>query len=128
MSRSTPGSRSAARSGNAPYCPDAGDFVWLQLNPQVGTEQAGRRPALVLSPREYNQKVRHCIACPTTNRAKGYPFEVAIPNGFAVSGVVLADQIKCLSWEMRGAEFIAVAPGPLVAEVRAKLKALLAIP
>src|SRR5437762_13948374 len=80
------------------YVPERGDAVWLTLDPQAGHEQAGRRPALVLSPAAYNGRVGLALCCPITNQAKGYPFEVALPDGLAVSGVVLADQVKSLDW------------------------------
>ncbi len=78
------------------YAPDRGDAVWLTFNPQAGHEQAGRRPALVLSPAAYNRKVGLAVFCPITNQIKGYPFEVMIPHGLRVSGAVLSDQVKNL--------------------------------
>jgi len=81
-----------------PYCPKRGDIVWLTFNPKAGHEQAGYRPALVLSPEPYNRKVGLAVLCPITSRAKGYPFEVKLPDGFKVSGVVLSDQVKNLEW------------------------------
>jgi mRNA interferase MazF len=110
------------------YCPDAGDFIWINFDPQEGTEQRGRRPALVLSPRLYNQRSRLCVLCPITNRAKGYPFEVAIPAGHGVTGVVLADQVKSQSWDMRDAQLIAAAPVAVLGQTRGLVKALLQIP
>jgi mRNA interferase MazF len=107
------------------YCPRQGDIIWLDFNPRVGREQANRRPALVLSPFFYNQKVRLTLVCPITNQAKGYPFEVKIPDGLAVSGVVLADQIKSLDWDLRNAQFICSTPSVIVVDVLAKLKVLL---
>ncbi|OGL44051.1 MAG: mRNA-degrading endonuclease, partial [Candidatus Schekmanbacteria bacterium RBG_13_48_7] len=86
--------------------PDRGDVVWLTFNPHAGHEQSGRRPALVLSPASYNSKTGLAIINPITNQIKGYPFEVAIPEGFAVSGVVLSDQVKSLDWCARNAEYI----------------------
>jgi mRNA interferase MazF len=111
-----------------PYCPNAGDFIWIDLDPQEGAEQRGRRPALVLSPRNYNQASRLCVLCPITNQVKGYPFEVPIPAGLAATGVVLADQVKSQSWEMRDTAFIAAGPRQVVAITKAKVKALLQIP
>lgn len=108
-----------------PYTPERGDFVWIRLNPQAGHEQAGRRPALVLSPRAYNDKVGLALFCPITNQAKGYPFEVAIPPGLDVTGVILADQIRSLDWQARQAEFICQAPAAVLAEVLQKLDTLL---
>jgi mRNA interferase MazF len=76
---------------NKPYIPDRSDVVWLTLNPQAGHEQAGRRPVITLSPAAYNGKVGLGVFCPITNQVKGYPFEVLIPAGLAVSGVILSD-------------------------------------
>ena len=76
------------------YVPDRGDAVWLDFDPQAGHEQAGRRPAIVLSPAGYNRKVGLAIFCPVTTRIKGYPFEVVIPEGLKISGAILADQVK----------------------------------
>ncbi len=108
------------------YIPDRGDAVWITLNPQAGHEQAGRRPAIVLSPAAYNGKVGLAILCPITNQRKGYPFEVAIPAGLKLTGVVLSDQVKSLDWRVRQAELIAPLPEQVVAEVLAKLNTLLA--
>src|SRR5262245_28198296 len=87
------------------YCPKAGDVVWLEFDPQAGREQAGRRPALVLSPRKYNETTRLCVLCPITSQIKGYPFEVTFPDKHAVRGAVLADHVKSLSWEARSSKF-----------------------
>lgn len=106
--------------------PERGDVVWITLNPQAGHEQAGRRPAVVLSPLAYNEKVGHAILCPITSQEKGYPFEVKIPGGLDVSGVVLADQVKRLDWRARGAEKICILPRRVMAEVLGKLNVLLA--
>jgi mRNA interferase MazF len=107
------------------YVPTRGDAVWHTLNPQVGHEQAGRRPALVLSPASYNGKVGLAVLCPITSQVKGYPFEVAIPPGLKLSGVVLADQVKSLDWRARKAEFICKLPGETINDVIDKLGALL---
>jgi mRNA interferase MazF len=88
------------------YVPERGDIVWLTFTPQAGHEQAGRRPALVLSPSAYNGKVGLAIFCPITSQIKGYPFEVAVPKGLAVEGAILSDQVKSLDWRVRKAEFI----------------------
>jgi mRNA interferase MazF len=92
------------------YAPERGDVVWISFHPQVGHEQSGRRPALVLSPKEYNRKTRLALLCPITSRVKGYPFEVLIPEGLPVSGVILADQVKSLDWNARQAEFLCAIP------------------
>lgn len=111
-------------SGNS-YIPDQGDIVWLNFNPQAGYEQAGRRPALVLSPARYHEKVGLAIFCLITNQEKGYPFEVKIPDGLKVSGVVLADHVKNLDWHIRQAAFICKMPQAKTAEVLQKLTTLL---
>ena len=94
--------------------PKRGDLIWVSLNPQAGHEQAGRRPALVLSPVEYNSRVGLALMCPVTNRAKGYPFEVALPADTDVTGVILADQIKSLDWRARRAEIACRAPKAVI--------------
>jgi mRNA interferase MazF len=107
------------------YIPGRGDVVWVQFNPQAGHEQAGRRPALVVSPAPYNGRVGLALLCPITSQAKGYPFEVSLPAGGKVSGVVLSDQIKSLDWRARQAELVARAPEAVTREVLQKLGALL---
>jgi mRNA interferase MazF len=107
------------------YVPERGDVVWISLNSQAGHEQAGRRPAVVVSPRSYNGKVGLGLFCPVTSQTKGYPFEVLIPEGLPVSGVVLADQVKNLDWRARRAEFVARLPVKTGAEVLGKLAVLL---
>ena len=108
-----------------PYCPEVGDLVWIEFDPQQGREQRGRRPALVLTSRRYNQRSGLCVLCPITSRQKGYPFEVAIPDGHSVSGVVLSDQVKSLSWQMRSTEFAGRAPATVLQQAKGKIKALL---
>jgi mRNA interferase MazF len=103
-----------------PYVPERGDLVWLVFSPQAGHEQAGRRPAVVLSPKSYNGKVGLLLACPVTSQQKGYPFEVTVPAGLPVSGVVLADQIKSLDWRARKAEYICSLPASAIHELLAK--------
>jgi len=106
--------------------PDRGDLVWISLNPQAGHEQAGRRPALVLSPASYNSKVGLALCCPITSRVKGYPFEVVLSGTLPMTGVVLSDQVKSLDWRARRSEIAGRAPTEVVAEVLGKLQALLA--
>jgi mRNA interferase MazF len=108
-----------------PYIPDLGDVVWITLSPQLGHEQAGRRPALVLSPATYNGRVGLAVLCPITSQIKGYPFEVLIPEGLEVAGVILADQVKSQDWHARRAEWICTLPQVIVAEVLDKLSTLL---
>lgn len=107
------------------YVPERGDAVWLDFNPQAGHEQAGRRPAIVLSPSAYNRKVGLAIFCPITNQVKGYPFEVVIPAGDKVSGAVLSDQVKNLDWKVRRAELICKLPSTVTVEVLEKVGTLL---
>jgi mRNA interferase MazF len=109
------------------YVPDAGDLVWLTFDPQAGHEQRGRRPALILSPRVYNSKARLAIACPITSQVKGYPFEVPLPGGGTIAGVVLADHVKNLDWQARKAVFEAKAPAEVLTDVRERLRALLGL-
>ena len=110
------------------YYPKRGDIVWLAFTPQVGHEQAGYRPALILSPVLYNKTVGLALACPITTQVKGYPFEVAIPDGFEVRGVILADQIKSLDWKARKARFCCTVPAATIAEVLRKLAPLIVEP
>ena len=108
-----------------PQVPNRGDLIWVSLNPQAGHEQAGRRPALVISPVEYNGRVGLALMCPVTSRTKGYPFEVALPADFDVTGVVLADQVKSLDWRARRAEIACRVPEAVTDEVLGKLNTLL---
>ncbi len=108
-----------------PYCPHRGDIVWLSFDSQIGHEQAGHRPALVLSPQRYNRKVGSALFCPITTQKKGYPFEVAVPTGLEVSGVILSDQVKSLDWKARKTRFGCRLPPETFQEVVAKLGALL---
>lgn len=107
------------------YIPDRGDGIWLTFTPQSGHEQAGRRPAIVLSPAAYNGKVGLALVCPITNQIKGYPFEVLLPPDESVTGVILADQVRSLDWRARKAEFITKLSVPIVEETLAKLNTLL---
>ena len=107
------------------FVPAAGDLVWLTFDPQAGREQAGRRPALVLSPRSYNQKSGLALACPVTNQIKGYPFEVPLPQGCGATGAILADHLKSVDWSARHAAKIGRIPSLTLDEVLAKLAPLL---
>ncbi len=107
------------------YVPDSGDIVWILFSPQAGHEQAGHRPALVLSPKAYNGKVGLALLCPITTQIKGYPFEVLIPSDLAVTGAILSDQVKSLDWKARKAEFACkLPPEPFNAVVK-KLSTLI---
>jgi len=122
--RPSPGTRVVVKRGT--YVPDRGHVVWLTFAPQSGREQAGRRPAVVLSPRAYNSRVGLAVFCPVTSQVKGYPFEVLIPPGLPVSGAVLSDQVRSLDWRARDAERLCVLPPEIVGEVLGKLRTLLA--
>ena len=113
--------------GSKAYVPQRGDVVWITLNPQAGHEQAGRRPAVVLSPASYNVKVGLAILCPLTNQVKGYPFEVIVPKGLSLTGAILADQVKSLDWRVRKAELICTLPRGTMVEVLQKLSTLLVV-
>ena len=107
------------------YIPNRGDIVWVSFTPQAGHEQAGRRPALVLSPENYNGKVGLAILCPITSQIKNYPFEVLIPDGLKIGGAILSDQVKSLDWKIRQTEFICKLPAATLAEVLQKLGILI---
>lgn len=107
------------------YVPARGDVVWLTFDPQTGHEQAGRRPAVVLSPDAYNNKVGLAIFCPVTSQVKGYPFEVQIPPDLPVSGVMLCDQVKSLDWRARRVTLICALPEETVTEALQKVNTLL---
>lgn len=110
------------------YVPARGDVVWLSFSPQAGREQAGRRPAVILSPEGYNDRVSMALCCPVTSKRKGYPFEVPIPGGFDVHGVILADQVRNLDWRARRAELLARLPASTLSEVIYKVWALISDP
>jgi mRNA interferase MazF len=105
--------------------PKRGDLIWIDFTPQTGHEQAGRRPALVLSPRSYHQKTAFIIACPITSNLKEYPFEVVLPEGLPIKGAVLSDQIKSLDRHARKIEIVGRVPESVLDEVQAKIKTLI---
>ncbi len=107
------------------YSPERGDIVWLDFDPQSGHEQKGRRPAIVISPKLYNSKTGLALFCPITNQVKGYPFEVILPSNFAITGVIIADQIKSLDWKVRNAEFMVKAPKNVLNETINKFSTLI---
>jgi mRNA interferase MazF len=106
------------------YVPERGDVVWLQFDPQAGHEQAGRRPALVVSPRSYNRRVGLALFCPVTSQVKGYPFEVVLPSELPVRGAVLSDQLESLDWRVRRAKRIGRLPAHVMEEATGKILAL----
>lgn len=107
------------------FVPSRGDIVWLDFSPQAGREQAGRRPALVLSTQEYNRRTGRCLACPVTSRVKGYAFELHLPPGAAVDGVVLVDHVKNQDWQARNAERAGTVPADFADEVADLIDALM---
>lgn len=112
-----PSRSTSKRTPSRNYVPDRGDVVWLDLNPQAGREQAGRRTCLVLSPASYNGRTGLAVLCPITNQQKGYPFEVPVPDGLRTTGVALADHVKNLEWRARNAELHEKMPESFVQEV-----------
>lgn len=107
--------------------PDAGDLVWVDFNPQSGHEQAGRRPALVLSPRAYHARTALAVVCPITSNTAPYPFKVLLPDDLPIGGAVLADQVKSIDRRARGLQIAGAAPSSVLADVKAKLAALLGL-
>jgi mRNA interferase MazF len=110
------------------YIPDRGDFVWVSLNPTTGHEQAGRRPALVVSPKIYNRRTGLCVLCPATRQQKGYAFEVQVNNPDGTLSVVLADHLRNVDWRARNIELIHRVPDPVLADVIARIDALIVNP
>lgn len=106
------------------YVPERGHIIWLQFQPQAGHEQAGHRPALVVSPQEYNRRVGLALVCPVTSQVKGYPFEVVLPPGLKVQGAILADQLKSLDWRVRKAQYICTISREVLDETVARIQAL----
>ncbi|NJL00341.1 MAG: endoribonuclease MazF [Spirulinaceae cyanobacterium RM2_2_10] len=123
MQELTVGSQSVVKSSspNSIYVPEKGDIVWIDFNPQSGREQAGRRPALVVSPTPYNRRVKLAIVCPITTKVKGYPFEIALPDTLLVHGVVLADQVKSLDFRTCKAELACKLPDEVLVQVVARI-------
>ena len=110
---------------NSDYIPARGDLVWLDFTPNAGHEQGGRRPGLVLSPFDYNRRVRLALVCPVTSRAKGFPFEVALPAGSPIGGVVLSDHVRSVDWRQRRVEPAGKVDGEILEQVIQRVEALL---
>jgi len=108
------------------YVPESGDVVWLEFDPQAGREQAGRRPAVVLTPEGYNKKTNLLVCCPLTTQIKGYPFEVLVEID-GVQSAILSDQVKSLDWKVRKVKYKSTVNPEALTEVRAKVKSLLSI-
>ena len=115
-----------SRAGS-PYVPERGDLVWLAFDAQAGREQAGRRPALILSPSSYNGLIGLAMTCPIASQVKGYPYEVSLPSGLAVTGVILTDHLRSVDWRARRAVLAGVAPTDVLDAVIARLCPLLGI-
>jgi len=115
--------RLAMKSGR--YVPDRGDLVWLNFTPQKGHEQRGKRPALVLSPKIYNEKTSLCLYVPITSKEKGYPFEVKLPSDLSIDGVILSDQIKSLDFIARDVVYIQTLPKEYMQKVQENLTLLI---
>jgi mRNA interferase MazF len=109
------------------YVPDVADVVWVDFDPQVGHEQAGRRPALVLSPRAYNEKAGLAILCPITSRSKDHPFEIKLPASLPVHGSIQVDQLKSVDWRQRRVQKLGRLPGTVMEGVRHHVATLLGI-
>lgn len=109
------------------YVPDAGDIIWMTFDPQVGREQRGRRPSLVLTPRAYNARRGLAVVCPITSKIKGHSFEVLLPEDSDITGAVLFDHLRSVDWRERDVRFAQAAPATVVSEVRERLKPLLGV-
>jgi mRNA interferase MazF len=110
------------------YIPERGDFVWITLNPVAGHEQAGRRPALVVSPRDYNRKTGLCVLCPATRQKKGYAFEVSVSHPDGTTSIILSDHLRNVDWRARNAERIQRVADSVLADVVARIEALILSP
>ena len=108
------------------YAPARGDVIWLDFSPQAGREQAGRRPAVVMSSSVYNRTVGLAIVCPITSRKKGYPFEVRMPDGFPGTGVILSDQARSIDWRARNASYAGTLPDTVLTKVARNIDKLVA--
>lgn len=127
MARPNGARPSGGKAGKSNYVPDVGDLVWLTFTPQAGREQSGRRPGLVMSPAEYNSKTSLCLVCPITSHAKGYPFEVVLPDDLEVEGVILSDHLRSADWRARQVEYVDAVDSATLAEVQDRLRELLGL-
>lgn len=109
----------------AKYIPARGDIIKLDFDPTLGREQAGFRPALIITQKQFNQATRLALACPITSQIKGFPLEVVLPDGLITSGVILVFQVKTIDWHERKVKYIESLPPEMMAEVTAKLHALI---
>ena len=111
-----------------PYVPDAGDLVWLDFDPQAGREQAGLRPAVILSSRYFNLRTSVAYACPISSKVKGYQFQIALPPGLPVHGAVLCEHMRSLDWKTRKASYLGRMPDHVLAQVRGVVRTIAGIP
>jgi mRNA interferase MazF len=109
------------------WVPEAGDLLWIDFDPALGNEQAGRRPALVVSPRAWNALSRRCVALPVTTRVRGWPSEVLLAPDAPIRGAVLVDQVRTLNWAARGATSAGVAGDQVLGQVRRLLAGILGL-
>ncbi len=128
MRNLTGANRSATRCGRVPYIPEIGHVIKIDMDPVLGHEQCGGRPAIVLSPSSYNGKTSLVVAVPVTNRTKGYPFEVRLPGQMKTTGFVLTDRIKNFAWRVRRAKYVETAPAEVVKAIHERLVLLLGLP
>jgi mRNA interferase MazF len=112
----------------SPYVPDAGDLVWLDFDPQTGREQAGLRPAVILSSRYFNLRTSVAFACPISSKVKGYQFQVILPPGLPVHGVVLCEHMRSLDWRVRKASYLGRMPDNILLQVRGVVRTIAGIP
>lgn len=109
------------------YVPEQGDLIWLDFNPQKEHEQRGKRPALVISPKIYNEKTSLCLCLPITSKVKGYPFEVALPKKLSIEGVILSDQVKNMDFNARNAQYICQVPSIVIQKVQQNIVSLIGL-
>ena len=113
------------KPGSKKYIPNRGDIVWLDFNPRTGREQAGHRPAIVVSPKQFNSLSSLLFVCPITSKIKGFSFEVSLPEEMQTQGVVLIHHLRSVDWKIRGIKFIEQAPISVIEEIQAKLEPLI---
>lgn len=113
------------KKSGSKYIPSRGDIIWLDFNPQKGREQAGHRPAITISPKQFNSLSSLMFVCPITSKIKGFSFEVLLPEGLSTKGIVLIHHLRSVDWKTRGVKFIEKAPAEIVEEISAKLKPLI---
>ena len=113
------------KSGNQTYIPNRGDIIWLDFNPRIGREQAGHRPAIVISPKQFNSLSSLAFVCPITSKVKGFSFEVLLTKELQTKGVVLIHHLRSVDWKTRGIKFIEQAPISVIKEICAKLEPLI---